>query len=201
MRPAQNSRMAEGIGEASKRAAAQAGNAAWPVVSDPALAFVTPQLTAALSVWREKRGARAMPARRDMTIQDLRFVLANLAFVAIVREGGRERYKVRLMGSDMDARVAPMTGRFIDEAVPAHFAEKWCALWRPAIETRAPIRSLGRVEFRDRRHTIAEALYAPLADDGENPDTIMIAMFHHMSEEGAECKGVMAALARELDRA
>lgn len=190
--------MSEVIGDASRRAATLGGNAEWPVVCDPTLAFVTPQLKATLDVWRRKRGQRLMPARADMTIQDLKFVLPHLAFVAVVREGERMRYKVRLMGSELDARVVPMTGLFVDEAVPLRFAEKWSATWGPAIETRSPFRVVGRVEFRDRRSTVSETLIAPLADDGEAPDVLMVAVYYHFFDAAEPAQAIAAQLIGEL---
>ena len=191
--------MSEVIGDASRRAAALTGEEGSPILCDPGLAFVTPQLKAALDVWRSKRGTRRMPARAHMTIQDLKFALPNLAFLALVREGDRLRYKVRLMGSELDLFVAPMTGRFIDEAVPPPFAEKWSALWQPAIETRAPFRTAGRVEFRERRSYVAETLYAPLAEDGETVDTLMIVNFYHLHEEAGAPSAIAGRLIAEID--
>jgi hypothetical protein len=78
-----------------------------------------------------------------------------------------------------------MTGRFVDEAVSPHFAQKWSTQWAPSIERRAPMRVVGRVEFRDRRWFVAETLYAPLADDGETPDVLMIVVCYH-AVDGAD---------------
>lgn len=171
----------------------------WPLLCDPQLNFVTPQLKSTLAVWEAKRGTRRMPARADMTIQDLKFVLPQLALLGIVREGDRVRYKVRLMGSELDTHVLPMTGRFIDEAVPPRFAEKWCALWGQAVEARGPIRTAARVEFRERRSTVAETFYAPLADDGETPDVLMVANFHHLYDDAEPPHAIAAQLIRELE--
>jgi hypothetical protein len=143
-----------------------------------ALDFATPQLTRAVDVWMSKRGGRTMPARPDLSLNDLKFMLGNLSFVDIVG-GERPRYRVRLMGSMLDELVAPMTGRFIDEAVPAHFAQKWSSQWRPAIDERKPMRAVGRVEFAGRRWYIAESLYAPLGADGETPDILLVAAYYH----------------------
>jgi len=192
--------MVEAIEDASRRAAALTGEEGSPILRDPQLAFVTPQLKAALDVWRTRCGARRMPGRADMTIQELKFALPHLAFLGLVREGDRLRYKVRLMGSELDAFITPMTGRFVDEAVPARFAEKWSALWRPAIETRAPFRTAGRAEFRDRRSYVAETLYAPLADDGETVDALMIVSFYHLHDEDASPTAIANRLIGEIEQ-
>ncbi len=162
--------------------ATPAGPGSAPWFADPTLQFVTPELKRALDVWQEKRGTRTMPAREDLTIRDLAFVLPNIGFVDIVTTDGMPRFKVRLMGSVLDEFVAPMTGRFVDEAVPERFAKKWATHWQPSIDQRAPLRAVARVEFAERRWYVSEALHAPLAQDGETPDVLMVAAYFHSSE-------------------
>lgn len=152
----------------------------WPLIGDPHLRFVTPQLKTALAVWQTRRGSRKMPSRNDLTLRDLKTVLPNLAFLNIVRDEQRTRFKVRLAGGALDDFLSgPPTGRFIDEVVPPHFAEKWTALWEPTISAREPLRTVARVEFPSRRYYVSEALYAPLADDGEAPDALLIVVYFH----------------------
>jgi len=181
------------------RSEAVAQRSAPAVICDHTLAFVTPQLQQTLEVWRAKRAARTLPARSDFTIKDLKFTLPNLAFLSIVREGARVRFKVRLMGSELDTNVLPATGQLVDEAVPTKFAEKWASLWLPTIASRAPSRHVGRQEFRERRCFIFETFSAPLADDGETPDILMIASYYHLLDETeAQASAIAARLVREL---
>lgn len=161
--------------------------------------FATPQLKRACDVWHAKRGSRTMPARSDMTIRDLKFALTNLGMLDIVREGDRLRYRARLVGSTLDELVAPMTGRFIDEAVPAHFAQKWSTQWSPAIAERRFVRTVGRVEFAGRRWYVAESAFAPLATDGEKPDVLMVVAYYHATDSGdATSREVATRLLAEL---
>ncbi|MDZ4867310.1 MAG: hypothetical protein SGI91_08330 [Alphaproteobacteria bacterium] len=164
-----------------------------------ALDFVTPQLQRGAAAWFAKRGVRTMPARSDLTIRDLKMLLPNLSIIEIV-PSDPVRYRVRLMGSVLDEMVAPMTGRFIDEAVPAHFAQKWSSQWLPAIDERKPMRAVGRVEFAGRRWYVAESLYAPLAFDGETPDMLMVAAYYHSVDtaDGAT-SDVAASLAAQVN--
>jgi len=170
-----------------------------PSFLDAELRFVTPELARVLEVWREKRGARTMPARADLTIRDLAFALPNVGFVDVVWEDGTLRFRVRLMGSQLDGFFAPMTGRFIDEAVPERFASKWASHWRPAIDRCAPMRTVSRVEFAERRWFVSEALHTPLATDGEAPDVLMIVTYFHTTEgfEGRS-REIAERLQREL---
>ena len=57
-----------------------------------------------------------------------------------MQNGARVRFKVRLAGAILeDFLGSALTGRFIDDAVPSQFAEKWAAMWQPTITARAPI--------------------------------------------------------------
>jgi hypothetical protein len=170
----------------------------WPLIADPHLRFRTAQIETALSVWQTQRRARTMPARADLTLCDLKSAVANLCFLDIVRDDARTRFKVRLAGSALDHFLGGTpTGRFIDEAVPHEFAAKWGALWSIAIDNRAPIRTVGRIEFPNRHYYMGEALYAPLASDGESPDMVMTVVYFHARNGAGD--DLAAQLARELD--
>ncbi|MDZ4867829.1 MAG: hypothetical protein SGI91_10940, partial [Alphaproteobacteria bacterium] len=144
------------------------------------------------------------PARGDLTMSDLKMVLPNLAFLSIVRDGARTRFKAKLMGSDVDKFMGgAMTGRFLDEAVPKRFVDKWVALWTPALEARVPTRTVGRVEFADQRFYVSETFHAPLANDGETPDVLMlVSYFHFINDETERGKDLADRLMAEVgDRA
>jgi len=180
---------------ASKQINALAEHKGWPLVDDPRLAFVTPQLKTVLKVWQAKRANRTMPSRADLTLRDLRSALANIALLDIISTGGRMRFKVRLSGGAIDAFLgSPPTGRFLDEVVSRDFAEKWAATWRPSISARCPNRIIARVTFDNHRCFVSETLNAPLADDGENPDVFMTATYFHSRDD----LGARADLATQL---
>ncbi len=186
--------------QASERVNFLAERNSWPLIADPHLCFVTPQLNTALAVWQAQRRLRTMPARSDLTLRDLKTVLPNLAFIDIVRDGARTRFKVRLAGCALDSFISGTpTGHFIDEAVPSRFADKWSALWQPTITARTPTRTVGRVEFPNRRYYVSESLFAPLATDGETPDILMlVAYFHAPGDSVAPGDGIAALLMSEL---
>jgi hypothetical protein len=181
--------------DAGLRAGEATTSPGWPTRLDSELRFVTPQLQKLIELWREKRDGRTMPARADFSMRDVRYALTNFCVLEIVREGTRVRFKVKLMGSELDTHVGAITGRFIDEAVPAKFAEKWSMPWRGVVETRQPMRSFGRVEFREKNYYLAETLHAPLAADGESPDRLMIVAYYHVIATEA---GTLSPVARQL---
>jgi len=180
---------------ASKQVNALAEQKGWPLIDDPHLRFVTPQLQTIHTVWREKRGANTLPSRSAMTLRDLKCALPNIALLDITSTGGRMRFKVRLAGGAIDAFLgSPPMGHFIDEVVPRDFAEKWAATWRPSISARMPARIIARVEFPNRRYYVSETLNAPLAEDGESPDVFMTATYFHARDD----RGSRADLATQL---
>lgn len=186
-------------GEACQLVNAAAKRNGWPLVADARLDFVTPQLKTVLAVWQAQRGTRAMPARASLTLPDLKTAVANIALLDIVREGTRSRFKVRLAGCALDSflSTAP-TGRFIDEAVPAPFAEKWATTWQPCIDSRAPMRIISRVEFPNRRYLMSETMNAPLAADGETPDIFLTASYFHSRDEAHARHDIASQLIEEL---
>jgi len=169
---------------------------------DPNFAFVTPQLKSILQVWEAKRGVRVAPCRTDFSMRDLKFALANVAVLALVREGTRTRFRVQMMGSQIDTYIGAMTGKFVDEAVPAAFADKWTGLWAGAIETGRVQRSVGRVEFGGKSYYVAESLFAPLAADGEHPDAVLVSTYFHLQQsDRPEQSAISRALLDEISAA
>ena len=168
----------------------------------PGLAFVTPQLQRILQVWEAKRGARIAPCRDDFGLRDLSFALPNIAILAVVREGARVRFRVQMMGSQLDAYVAPMTGKFVDDVVPAEFAQKWASLWGGAVETRRVQRSVGRVKFGGKHYYVAESLFAPLATDGDIPDGVLVGTYFHLAQnDQPEQSAISRSLLSEIEPA
>lgn len=184
---------------ASKQINALAEQKGWPLIDDPYLRFVTPQLKAVLQVWRDKRAGRTLPSRADLELRDLKCALPNIALLDITSTAGRMRFKVRLAGGALDAFLgSPPMGRFIDEVVPRDFSEKWAATWRPPISARTPCRIVARVEFPNRRYYVSETLNAPLATDGESPDVFMTATYFHARDDISARSDIAAQLIEEL---
>jgi hypothetical protein len=151
----------------------------FPYLCDPACGFVTPKLVELARLWQEKRAGRDMPGRADFALRDLTFVSSHLAIIEMVQGDGAPRYRVRLMGPTLDRYVGPMTGRFIDEALPPHLATKWSAIFSQSVAARAPLRWFGRVEVGGKDHFIFEKLCAPLAADHVTPDAVLVSTHFH----------------------
>jgi hypothetical protein len=184
---------------ASKQINTLAEQKGWPLIADPTLCFVTPQLTTVRDVWMAKRAGRTLPSRADMTLRDLKTALPNIALLDITSTAGRMRFKVRLCGAALDTFLGcTAAGRFLDDVAPRDFAEKWAATWRPSISARTPARMIARVEFPGRRCMVSETFNAPLAEDGENPDVFMTVTYFHSRDDLGARADFAAQLTAEL---
>jgi hypothetical protein len=101
-----------------------------------------------------------------------------------------------MMGSMLDELVAPITGASSMSRAPA-LRKKWTAQW---ISTAKPRRAAGRVEYAERSWYVAESLYAPLAQDGETPDILMVVAFYHATDKGeGASRDIAARLTAEVE--
>jgi hypothetical protein len=172
-----------------------------PLLFDASLQVRTPQLRQVLDVWNAKRGERRMPSRSDFDMRDLACALPQTSIVQIVHEGDRRRFRIRLMGTSLDQHLAPVTGKFVDEAVPPHFVERWTSLYESAIGPRAPMRVASRTAFRDQLYLIGEGLVLPLSDDGQVPSGVLVVLFHYGSDAHDVARQTLfASLTQELDQ-
>lgn len=138
---------------------------------DPDLKFDEPALGELLAYWQGKRRGRPMPARGDIDPLDLPGHMGHLCLIDVELAPRRLRY--RLLGSVVtEALGRDMTGRYFDEIyaddalADANRALEWI------IEQRAPLRSHGRVLYKDKSHYRYETLNLPLSEDGETVNMI-----------------------------
>jgi hypothetical protein len=97
----------------------------------------------------------------------LKSFLRDVAIYERVLEGEMRRYRVRLMGTAFAQILGDLTGKFIDEAVPAEFVVRWHASLDATLGAAAPLRFLGREDTKGMTFLTGEFFSAPLvADDG-----------------------------------
>jgi hypothetical protein len=172
------------------------GERRWSHICDSGSAFVTPQLQRLAQLWDAKRAMRPAPCKSDFSLRELNFALPNIALVELVREGERLRFRVRLMGSALDAYVGPLTGEFVDTAIPAYLAEKWTAIWYAALETQGVCRSAGRVEVGGKEHYVFEKFCAPLAMDGADArEVVLVATYFHRRDQDEVARHLLSEMA------
>lgn len=124
-------------------------------------------------LWNDKRGTRAMPARGDLDVLELREWIGSIALFDVLHDPLDFRY--RLFGSKIAAALGrDLTGRKIsEEAVMDDHANALVAL-RDLI---------GRRTYRFRNDIISGArggflgrdrVYLPLSQDGERIDMLLL---------------------------
>jgi hypothetical protein len=147
------------------RAAREGG---WHSLCDATLQFAHPALIKLLQLWRSEAGETGIPLRRTMSPRLLKTVLRDVALYQRIGEGAGRRYRIRLMGTAFATVLGDLTGKFVDEAVPAEFVVRWHASLDATLGTRAPLRFVGREDTKGLTFLTGEFFSAPMiGDDGQ----------------------------------
>lgn len=144
----------------------------WHHLCDPTLSFSDPRYGQLLSLWQEKAGGRAMPARSQMTFRDLKDVLRNIVIFERI-ETNPSNYRWRLIGTSVTDILGHNTGKTIEESVPPEHLPRWIECGDLILDGGQPLRFLGRVHLQGREYLHAEHLYVPLANDNDVPSFVM----------------------------
>ena len=158
--------------EAARRYNALAEAEGWHSTCYAALDFKHRALLDLLAIWRRHAPPGGVPRRKDLTPRMLRAHLGDIAIYERTNEG-RERYRMRVMGSRLSLVLGALNGKYLDEAVPAKFLKRWHAAPNAVLEAGAPLRFLSRAEIADKPFMTGEYLMAPLVGDGGAMDTVL----------------------------
>src|SRR6185312_11938863 len=140
------------------------------------LSFDKLDLLRLVTVWQDKRDGRAIPSRGDLTARDLKDVLnRTLLFERIEAPEGR-RYRVRLMATGLTRIWGDLTGKYVDEAVPAKLLPRWHAFLDVTLAAGRPLRFVARVDYQQKDFLVAEIAAAPVSDDLGNPTMVICAL-------------------------
>jgi hypothetical protein len=128
-----------------------------------------PVLGPLLRYWQHKRGARALPSRRDIDPLEMSpELLPHLLLTDLFDRGTRVRF--RLVGTTLVKRFGfDPTGRYLDGDLKGGWWDLVAVLHRLAYAERAPL--YGESEFRwdGGRRIEARLLLLPLTQDGPDP--------------------------------
>lgn len=155
----------------------------WASRADSGRVFEAPLLRDALSVWQGATKGRALPERSALTPRAMKGFLSNVAIVDVVREHERIRFRLRLLGSELDRRYGAQSGRFLDEAYPEPHRSRWSQMLSLPLRLAAPARIRGRLEYRRATYLKAEAFLAPLGTDIAAPDTVLFVLHLEPKED------------------
>ncbi|MGH6683122.1 MAG: PAS domain-containing protein [Pseudolabrys sp.] len=145
----------------------------WPFFAAPAEGFVRPELAAALAVWREKAGARAMPDRADMTARAMKPFMANMTLLQPVTVDGRPDYRIRLHGRVLASYIGDYTGRTLGEAMQGGGVPGYAVVYDLVLRTRMPLRLTISYQAPEISYLKGESLVAPLAVPGSSTPMIL----------------------------
>ena len=132
-----------------------------------------PILRRLLDYWSELGDADRLPSRWQI---DPAAIPQLLPYITLVDVLGREPrgFRRRLIGTHITAATGrDNTGRTFDEIYAPEVAERMAEAYSAPVDRRRPVRVLGRGTRLDRTQTRYEAVYMPLASDGERVDMVL----------------------------
>jgi len=123
--------------------------------------------------WLEKRGSRRFPARPDLDPIEMRYALGNITMFDIVATPTGPRFRYRLIGSDIVARDGfDFTGRWLDDLPLPQYRDLLMSRLVQLMPDPSPL-LVRNTQFYDDRWLDYEAIWLPLAADGETPNILM----------------------------
>ncbi len=146
-----------------------------PRMEENPVSAENPVLDFFLRYWNEKRGDRAMPSRAAINTREIKQHLGWVCLLDALPEFVDFRY--RLVGSRVtDFFLDDGTGKTVSEAFQGDTALGDAALWvyRKCCLDRRPVRIVSPgADWRGRYVPANDALYMPLASDGETADKVL----------------------------
>ncbi|HEX3810274.1 MAG TPA: PAS domain-containing protein [Rhizomicrobium sp.] len=153
---------------------AQAAERGWPSYCDATLAFDSAELVDMLEIWRAAAGTRAMPLRSDLTARLLKSHMPHIAiYERIKSEASRTRYRVRLMGTAFAQVYGDLSGKIVDDVVPAAMVPRFHYANNEVLDARLPLRFVSRVDMQNKSYFVAEYAMLPLMDDEGTPAMVL----------------------------
>lgn len=126
--------------------------------------------------WNAQRGARRFPARRDLDPIQMRYALGGITLFNVeppAEPGGPPRFRYRLIGSDIVTRDGfDFTGRYLEDLPKPQYRALLLNRLYALVRDPAP-RLVRNKQFYDESWYDYEAIWLPLAEDGETPDIMM----------------------------
>ncbi len=158
--------------------------AGWPFICGPAKDFEHAELAAALALWRDKAGTRAMPNRADMTARAMQPYLTQMTLLERIQLKGARHYRIRLHGSALARYAGDTTGKLMDDCVAPERLESYTALYDTVLALRVPARVIAYYQAPELSYLMGESLVAPLAVPGTETPILLSVTY---AKPRAEC--------------
>lgn len=143
---------------------------------------VHPQAAALHDFWLKKCAGRAMPARSDIDLGELRRWAPNIVISEPVNAGAD--YRLRLFGSALvEITGEERTGKLVSEIgssgllAAGNIRARWRAILSRAFETHAPVFARARASVEGREHVLYHGLALPLSVNGTPAAQCLGALF------------------------
>ncbi len=128
------------------------------------------------ALWDTRRKTRILPKRGDFPAEDLKDWMGHLGIVSL--RPGRKRFYVELAGSTVVRYDgADYTGKFLEDAVPAHALGPIVKPYDTAIQNRRPVFARIAPSILRGRFTYFDRLVLPCGDDGETVDRFIVGIY------------------------
>jgi hypothetical protein len=138
------------------------------------LAIDSPKLQWLYQDWLGRRRGRALPARRDFDILDLKYILGDLSLIEVL--AAPLRFRFRAHGTNEAERLRiDLTGKTIDDHPDPEYREISARIYAKAVETRTPQRVLRECARSRSNAGRWESLVLPLSADAGRVDALMVA--------------------------
>jgi hypothetical protein len=147
--------------------------AGWTFTCGPAQGFEHQQLAGALALWRKKAAGRRMPERSDMSARDMVAFLSHMSLIERVGPARDSCYRVRLHGTTLASYGGDMTGRFLEQVVPAQLVGCYAGVYDTVLELLAPVRVVSEFQAPRIDYLSGESLVAPLSVSGKDSPLIL----------------------------
>lgn len=98
----------------------------WAALCDATLTFTHPDLRRFLGLWR-RTAAQGLPAWGDLLPRELKPYLQDIALYDRVGSGAARRWRVFALGGHFAQIMGNLSGKFLDETVPAERLPHWYA--------------------------------------------------------------------------
>jgi hypothetical protein len=146
------------------------------LVADIAANVRDPRLRRFYDYWMSKRGARRMPARRDIDPLEFPYLLGHLMLVDVLSDP--QRFRVRLHGTNLVTRMHyDMTGRLLDD-VPKPEWRTYVLDRCRGLAASGEALLLTNDLLLDGWTSRYEALWLPFSDDGTHVNLLACAMIY-----------------------
>jgi hypothetical protein len=142
----------------------------------PAHPVSHPLLLSLLGYWQEKRGARPLPARRDIDPLEIgTALLPHLVLADLFDRGTHVRF--RLVGTAVVKRLGfDPTGRYLATAARGPWFDELAALYRLVYAERAPVYGESQLRWGEGRALGTQQIALPLSQDGPDPAIALSAL-------------------------